>query len=135
MEISLPDLNMTAVKLLVNGDSVKVSQMGQSPSLDEEERKEIKEEAALFPELDYTGSGYKLDLTSIKNVDGKDAYAVKVTYPSGDLSTCYYEVSTGYTLKETRVNTQGESNLDFGDYRDVKWGSNSLIMSITTGDR
>ena len=119
MEISLPDLNMTAVKLLVNGDSIKVSQMGQSPSLDEEERKEIREEAALFPELDYTGSGYRLDLTSIKNIDGKDAYEVKVTYPSGDLSTCYYDVSTGYKLKETRVNKQGESTLEFGDYRDL----------------
>ena len=30
MDITLPDMNMTAVKILVNGDSVKLSQMGQT---------------------------------------------------------------------------------------------------------
>jgi peptidase M1-like protein len=120
MQIVLPEMNMTAVNLLVNGDSVKVSQMGQSPALDEESRKEIKEKATLFPELAFSGDGYKLDLTSIKNINGKDAYELKVTYPSGHMITCYYDVSTGYKVKETFTDKDGSAKSSgFDDYRDV----------------
>jgi len=120
MEISLPDQNMTAFKILVNGDSVKLSQMGQTPSLDEDTRKEIKEEAKLFPELDFTKEGYKTELTSIKVLDGKDAYELKVTHPSGEVSTYYYDVNTGYKLKMTTTDKRGQtSTVDYSDYRDA----------------
>ncbi|MHA4810722.1 M1 family metallopeptidase [Flavitalea flava] len=120
LEISLPDMNMTAVRLLVNGDSAKITQMGQTPVLDEESRKAIKEVSLLFPEINYLAGGYKTELTSIKNINGKDAYEVKVTYPSGSLVTNYYEVATGYKLREVHVDKQGGSkNLDMDDYRDA----------------
>ena len=119
MQIDLPDMNMTAVKILVNGDSVKISQMGQSPELDADTRKEVKEESVVFPELNFSNSGYKLELTSIKNLDGKDAYEVKVTGPSGDLSTYYYDVNTGYKLKMIKEGKQGTATIDYSDYRDV----------------
>ena len=121
MEISLPDLNMTAVKMLVSGDSVSVTQMGQSPALDDDAKKEILEATKIFPELDFTGAGYKTELTSIKNLDGKDAYELKVTYPSGNVTTNYYDVNTGYKLKMTRVNRQGVTlTVDYSDYRQVE---------------
>jgi len=120
MEIGLPDQNMTAFKILVNGDSVKLSQMGQTPALDEDTRKEIKEEAKLFPELDFGKEGYKTELTSIKVLDGKDAYELKVTHPTGEISTYYYEVSTGYKLKMTTTDKRGQaSTVDYSDYRDA----------------
>ncbi|HTI09990.1 MAG TPA: M1 family metallopeptidase [Puia sp.] len=120
MEIDLPDLNMTAVKLVVNGDSVKIAQNGQSSSeVDEDTRKEIKEEAVIFPELNFSGSGYKLELTSIKNLEGKDAYEVKVTGPSGDAGTYYYDVNTGYKLKMIKEGKQGTVTIDYSDYRDI----------------
>jgi hypothetical protein len=120
MEITLPDMNMTAVKILVNGDSVKLSQMGQTPVLDEETRKEIKEEAMLFPELSFQNSGYKTELTSIKVLNGKDAYEVKVSLPSGATATLYYDVSTGYRVKTIRTDKRGQTNtVDYSDYRDA----------------
>jgi hypothetical protein len=120
MDISLPDQNITAVKILVNGDSVKLSQMGQTPVLDEDARREIKEEAKLFPELDFNKDGYKTELTSIKNLDGKDAYEVKVTLPSGNVSTNYYDVNTGYKIKMIVGNSRGgTSTVDYSDYKDV----------------
>jgi hypothetical protein len=120
MEIALPDLNMTPVKMLVSGDSVSVTQMGQTPALDEDAKKEILEAAKTFPELDFTGAGYKTELTSITNLDGKDAYEMKVTYPSGNVSTNYYEVSTGYKLRTVRVTRQGATlTVDYSDYRQV----------------
>ncbi|MBN8853668.1 MAG: hypothetical protein BGO55_11910 [Sphingobacteriales bacterium 50-39] len=120
MEITLPDQNITAVKILINGDSVKLSQMGQSPALNEDARKEIKEDAKLFPELDFNRDGYKTELTSIRNINGKDAYEVKVTLPSGNVSTYYYDVNTGYKIKASMTGMGGNtSTVDYSDYRDV----------------
>ena len=120
MQIELPDMKMTAVKLLMNGDSVTVAQMGQSPPVDEDTKKEIKEDAALFPELGFSGAGYKLELTNIKNINGKDAYEVIVTSPSGSKATYYYDVETGYRVRVTKESKQGgSSTVDYSDYRDV----------------
>ena len=120
MQIDLPDLNMQAVKLLVNGDSVKIAQMGQSPAVDDDTRKEIKEEAIAFPELHFSEPGYKLELTSIRNINGKDAYEVKVTYPSGNLAKIFYDVITGYRVRMEKQGKDGAmTTIDYSDYRDV----------------
>jgi outer membrane lipoprotein-sorting protein len=120
MQIDLPDMNMQAVKLLINGDSVTVSQMGQSPAVDEDTKKEIREESILFPELNFSKGGYKMELTTIKNINGKDAYELKVTYPSGSGATFYYDVNTGYRLRMEKENKGGgTSTAEYSDYRDV----------------
>ncbi len=118
MEITVPDMNVTAVKLLVNGDSVKITQMGQSPTLDEETRNDIREETALFPELRFQENGYTTELTSIRNLDGKDAYELKVTHGSHS-DTYYYDVNTGYKLKGEYVGKHGSASIVYDDYREV----------------
>jgi Peptidase family M1 domain len=119
MQIELPDMNMTAVKVLVKGDSVSISQMGQSPALDDDTKKEIKEEAGIFPELNFSKDGYKMELTSIQNLNGKDAYEIKLTYPSGNLATFYYDVNTGEKVKVVRTSKQGGvTSIEYSDYRD-----------------
>jgi hypothetical protein len=119
MEIELPDMNMHAVHVLVKGDSVTVSQMGQSPSLDEEAKKELREEANPFPELNFSRPGYKTELTSIKNINGKDNYELKVTNPSGRVFTYYYDLSTGLRTRLVKNLSQGQTITEYGDYRDV----------------
>jgi hypothetical protein len=119
MEIDVPDLKMTAVKILVNGDTVKVTQMGQSPPLDEETRKEVRSEASFFPELAFLGSDYKTELTGIRSMDGKDAYELKVTH-GGNSGMYYYDVNTGYRIKMVKVGTRGETSISYDDYRDVE---------------
>jgi len=119
-EISLPDQNVTALTVLVNGDSVKFSQMGQTPALDEDARRDLKEGEKLFPELDFSKEGYKTALTSIKVLNGKDAYEVKVTLPSGEVTAYYYDVNTGYKVKMVTTDKHGQSGtVDYGDYRDA----------------
>src|SRR5882762_1474453 len=98
MEILVPDLNMTAVRLSVNGDSVKITQMRQSPALDDDARREIKESARLFPEMDFSAPGYTMELTSFFFFKQKTAYEIKVTH-AGSVSTYYYDVNTGYKLR------------------------------------
>jgi hypothetical protein len=136
MEIDLPELNMTAVKLLVNGDSIHITQMGQTAqSVDEDTRKKLKQETIIFPELNFSGDAYKPTLTSIKNIDGKDAYELKITNPSGQSVTYYYDVSTGYKLRTIEPNSQqGATVTDYGDYRDVNGIKFPFHINIDQGE-
>jgi Peptidase family M1 domain len=120
LDIELPDMNGThALHLVAKGDSISLSQMGQSPALDDDARKEIKEEVALFPELNFSTAGYQTQLTSIKNINGKDVYELKVTGPSGKASLYYYDLGTGLRTRLVKNQSQGQTITDYSDYRDV----------------
>ncbi|MDR3713016.1 MAG: M1 family metallopeptidase [Puia sp.] len=122
LEVSLPDLNMVAEKLIINGDSIRHTQMGKDAGpIDPKMKQLMKEDEMQFPELNFSQTRYKTELTSVKNIDGNDAYEMKVTYPSGDVYTVYYDVKTGYRIRE--IVTSQEDNktatTDYGDYREV----------------
>ena len=120
LDIELPALNtMHALHLVVKGDSVSLSQMGQTPQLDEDAKKDIREEANPFEELNFSKEGYKTELTSIKNINGKDVYELKVTGPTGKTFLYYYDLATGLRTRVVKNNPQGQTTTDYSDYRDV----------------
>lgn len=123
MDVEVPAMNMTAAKILVNGDSVSIQQMGQNVPVTAAMKKGLLEETKLFPELDYGNPGYKLTLTGIENIGGKDAYTVEVTDPDNNKSINYYDTATGLKIKQasTRVTATGEMKTSsaISDYRDV----------------
>ena len=120
LDIELPDMNGThALHLVAKGDSISLSQMGQNPSLDDDARKDIKEEVAPFPELNFSNPGYQTQLTSIKNINGKDVYELKVTGPTGKISFYYYDLGTGLRTRLVKNLNQGQTTTDYSDYRDV----------------
>jgi Peptidase family M1 domain len=119
-DIELPDMNNThALHLLIKGDSVSYSQMGQNPALDDEAKKDVREDESPFPELDFSKPGYKTELTSIRNIEGKDMYELKVTLPSGRLFVYYYDTGTGLRMKVVKNQREGQTVTIYGDYRDV----------------
>jgi hypothetical protein len=122
-EILIPGMNMTAAKIVVNGDNVSVISMGANePVNDENSKKAFREEAAIFPELNFFDSNYKAELTGIINIDGNDAYEVKVTTPAGSSYANYYDVNTGLRVKEiyTGANAPDQPvTMGYSDYRDV----------------
>ena len=65
----------------------------------------MQEEALLFAPLHYQDEGFQTELTGTEEVDGSPAYVVKVTYPSGNKQTEYYDQQTGLLVKE--INSQG----------------------------
>lgn len=118
--ISLPDQNMVPIKMVVNGDSINVLQMGTAmPMNDEKARNSLKENTAIFPELLFSKTGYKTELTSIKNINGIDAYEVNVTFPSGSAHTNYYDITTGLKIRETATAATTVIITDYSDYRDL----------------
>jgi hypothetical protein len=124
LEVLVPGMgNMVATKLVINGDSVSMQNMGKDIPVTDEMKKGLKDELNIFPELKYLNSDYKLSLAEITSVDGKDAYEMKVTDPSGNTSTNYYDVQTGLKVKEVseRPDVGGESTstITYSDYKEV----------------
>lgn len=120
LAIDLPDMNNThALKMLVKGDSISLSQMGQNPPLDADAKKDIKEDVSPFPELNFSSAGFKTELTSIKSINGKEVYELKVTTPTGKNFFYYYDLGTGLRTRVVKNLSQGQTTTDYSDYRDV----------------
>ncbi len=106
-----------------DGEKGFVSQMGQKKMIEGEEAEGLKEQAVIFPELNYEDKGYTLELKGVEPVNGEDAYKLIVMDENGDKTTEFYSVETGMKLKEvsTQEGPQGESTVtnEFKDYREV----------------
>ena len=120
LEISLPKMNMTLNKTIINRDSVIITTQGQNVPIEDEDKKRYQEQAYPFPEVNFGKSGYSLQLApTLDDVNGKDAYVITVTSPSGAVSKKYYDAATGLKLKDEVSTDQGSSTYSYSDYRDV----------------
>jgi len=113
-------MNMTLEKLVVNGDSVTLTGQGQTAPLDEADKKRYQEQAYPFPEVNFGKAGYSLQVAPmLDNIDGKDAYVVTVTSPSGAVSKKYYDATTGFKLKDEISGEEGNAAFTYSDYKEV----------------
>ncbi|MCB0560174.1 MAG: insulinase family protein [Lewinellaceae bacterium] len=101
-----------------------VSAMGQEQKLEGEDAESMKSQAMIFPELHYGDKGYELVLDGVEPLDGKKAYRILATEPSGEQSTSYYDVQTGLKVKviSTRdAGPQGPVTVtnELSDYKEV----------------
>lgn len=94
---------MTLSKQLARGGTYSVSQQGMEQPLKEDDKEELDEQAALFPEPYYLKNGYTLAVKGIESLDGKDAYNVEVKSPKGRVFNLYYDVTSGLRVKEVRT--------------------------------
>lgn len=73
--------------------------------------------------VDYKAKGYELDYLGREDVDGTDAYKVRVTRANGDLTTVYLDPD--YFLEIREINRRIEHGVpietvvDYGDYEKV----------------
>jgi hypothetical protein len=90
-----------------------------------DDAKELSENAADFtgPLVDWKAKGYKLDYLGTEDVDGTDAYKLRVTRPNGDIT--YVFLDPDYFLEIRTVNRRiqhgvpRETVTDYGDYEKV----------------
>lgn len=110
-------------KQLLNNDEAVVMQMGNKVPVNEEAKEQLVLASYPFPELKYEELGVKTKLTGVEKVDGKDAYAIEVTYPSGNKIIEYYDAESGLKVQETKTQKtpQGEMSLSttYSDYKEV----------------
>jgi outer membrane lipoprotein-sorting protein len=93
--------------------------------LSADDAKGMGEDAADFagPLVDYEAKGYKLDYLGREDIDGTEAYKLRVTRTNGDLTTVYLDPD--YFLEIRTVNRRIEHGVpvetvvDYGDYEKV----------------
>ena len=109
-EISVPAMNMTPFKLLINGDSVNMQQNGQATPLPASAKAALFTNAQVCPELSYGSATLSLAPT-LEAVGDAQAYVITITQESGIKITAYYDEATGLKIKEmTAAGTSELSN-------------------------
>lgn len=93
-------------------------------TLDESELKSMVESSDFDgPLIDYKEKGNKIEYLGIDQVDGDDAYKLKVTLKSGDIRTYYFDTDYFVPIKiESKTFVRGqeiESETTLGDYKQV----------------
>jgi len=120
-----------------NGSEVSMKQMGQSVPVEENMKKDMAFESAIISEIAVMDMGLQAELISVESIDGKNAYAVEVTKPSGSKTTYYYDAESGLKVRisDTIQSPQGEmvQERDFTDYRDVNGVMFPFSVSIPLG--
>jgi len=90
----------------------------------EDELKQARDQADFFgPLVDYTGKGHTAELIGKTEIEGTDAYHIKLTKSNGDEENWYLD-SEHYLpfLVEAKADVQGqqfEINTVYGDYKEV----------------
>ncbi|MCB9275504.1 MAG: insulinase family protein [Lewinellaceae bacterium] len=122
MEVTMNGMALNTTRF--DGEQGMVNAMGSEQKMEGEALEAMKQQALLFPEMEYGKKGYTLTLAGIEALDGKKAYRVDITYPGGNTATEYFDVETG--LKARTVATQagpGDEKVtvtnDYGDYRET----------------
>lgn len=126
--ISLPASKQVLQKVLVNGNNITLSAMGQEHALDSATKDRLKEEAMPFPETQFLKPSYQLTLNPmIADVHGKDAYVVNIKGPSGEEMNEYFDAKTGLKVKKEITTQAGTSGVTYEDYREV----NGIMVPYT----
>ena len=119
-EIMLSPSNTVVQKTLINGDSASISSMGYPQPVDDASRKRVIEQSMPFPELRYNSPGYELSLAPyLENIEGKDAYVVRINTPSGMSFKDYYDSSSGYKIRSEIISEAASSAISYSNYKEV----------------
>ncbi|MBC3540727.1 insulinase family protein [Rufibacter sediminis] len=125
-----PDKSLLTVKfneneinrVAINGSKGAIISQGQMKEMSPAELQDQKLDIwTSF--LNYDQLGVKLALNQIEKVEGRDAYKLELTLPSGKKSFHYYDKETGLKIREvateqTSVGTANQTT-DLRDYREV----------------
>jgi predicted Zn-dependent peptidase len=122
--VTITEMNGNVMqKQVYNGKKAMASSMGQKREIKGKKLKNLKYQAKLFKFLKYDELGVELELQGIEQVDGEDAYKIKVTNPAGKHHYDYYSVNSGLKVKtkSKQQTQQGEVTTiqKYSDYKEV----------------
>ena len=110
-------------KQVYDGESAKVIAMGQQQNLQGEQLEQMKYEAKMHKFLRYDELGVETELAGIEQVDGEDAYKLKVMHSNGNMHYDFFDMDTGLKVKtkKTVQSQQGEitQEVKYSDYKEV----------------
>lgn len=112
-----------------NGEKGYVMAQGQKMPYNDDQVEAAKSEANPFPELSVGDA----TVQGIEQVDGKDAYAVKIS----DNTTNYYDKENGLKVKQVKTMSQGGQSMTiptmYSDYQEVKGVKFPFTIAQTMG--
>lgn len=126
----------TISKRVYDGSKAMESGMGGATrALEGEELEDLKEQAAFCKEAGYKAGGYKLTLTGIEEIDGKNAYVIQIVRADGKKSTDYYDIKTSLKVREVslqpgQTGEMVEMTTDYSDYKETSGVLFPNIISI-----
>lgn len=120
MSMDMSMMGMSLMSQKFDGEQGKALQQGQAVPLDEAALAEMKIQARLFPETRLEELGYQLELLGLEMVEGKKAYAIEMTSPTGNKSTDYFDISNGLKIRSVVANNGQNVVNDYEDYREVE---------------
>ncbi len=113
---------MTQV-ITYNGENGEMESAGQQLEIKGNELEKLKNEATIHLLLELDSLGVRLKLAGMEKVNGKDAYKIEMTFPSGTKWIQYYDPETGYKIKEMKNITTPQGTFTqeifYSDYRTV----------------
>lgn len=116
-----------------DGEKGKVkSPMGEQ-EVEGEMLKQLEESAKMFPELNFDNGNVELKLEGVEKVNGKDAYKMLATKPSGVTTTLFFGVEDGLKYKEVSQSPQGTVSTTFKDYQTVNGIKFPKLMTQVMG--
>lgn len=93
---------MTMAKQLLKKGVYAQNQQGQDVPLKEDDKEKMDEEGVFFTETYLLQQkGYIFTIKGIEQVDGKDANIVEIKSPKGRKFTNYYDVASGFLVKNS----------------------------------
>lgn len=110
---------MVVNEVRLDGDAASMSQMGQDVPVDEETLAGFKTQSEIFPEARWQELGYAVELAGIENVEGQQAYEIRVTAPNGEQIIDYYAMDSGLKIRSVVKGEGGNMTTDYADYKAV----------------
>jgi hypothetical protein len=115
------------------------SQMGRKSDLEEDEIKEASDDRGIIAQLYYLTSDYKIEFLGTERLDEEYVNKIKVTKPSGKVSTEFYSVKSGLLVREETTSLEGEMevivSLDYSNYKKVKNLALPFTIVQTAGEQ
>jgi len=125
-------------KDIFDGKTGKTMGMQGDAVYSEKEVLDAKAEANIAFENDLAALGMQANLLGIDLVDGKDAYKVEYTYPSGKKAYIWYSVNTGLKIKSIVVSERDGESMEvvttYSDYRAVNGVMFPFYIKTMFGD-
>ncbi len=111
---------MTMQEQRFDGKKGMFSQMGQKQIIEEgDELEDMRGEAKPFGQLEYTKSGYTLELKGAEAINGVNCYKVLVKDSKGKESTEFYDIKTGLLIRTVAQQGPAVITTDYKNYTDV----------------
>ena len=124
IDVTVPKYNNFSLShVIVNGDSVTVTQNGRpAPLAGKSEKGAVLARYKLFPELDFSKQGYTAVLdTNYQVVNGQLAYLITVTGPDNIAVKYFYDQKTGLKVKQY-TDVVNATVMEFSNYQNVNTG-------------